>query len=1167
MKLHIDRNDRSLEGDSSGESTLFPKPHVVQYVKTREVDGGEQKWNAKWIKLTEINLNVYDAKKDVKDNKPEKIYRIINMKKLTAKILEIKTRWDATVEIECRSDDDAKNILAYFLHLRSRSRESSFHSVKSVATRRSTSPTAWARRRLRVHITPELESRIKGSPWHKQVTPKQRGEFFRDGSITSSQVSVRSAPVTISRQVRNETGGTQRHGSETGPSCRLPPHPLHTLKRLAVSGIETSAMESGRIADNDSETPTVVDNEPENLTVISEDVVTHRTSNSFSLVSRFKTPSESYISEPKAPAVSLITTSVHSKSKDGETVLMTATENVTYSYASTRLPSLSQQGTAELLVPAPTPTDTFKSEKVSQLRKGSIHSDHGEDNFSRISNRRFASGSESLRKLIESAQGNDFVLDEKNEFFVPLRKVTTDTALTTPEDLNEKDEKKANIMKAELDRQSKGKVDEMKEEEVEELNESLQDILNRRQKRRKSSITLRVRPEAKVLARSPAKRNLIDSERHDTNKNPLFKFARQVQRNLSKKRSKSAAPDRRRSTPIQWREGKLLIKLQRTQSGTDVTRDRPQRQKRGSATELTIARHHSVRSGALGQEKPSNSKQRSQSFKELLFMTNATLQETLENPALRQKFKAFLDSILATESLNFLEAANAYSQIKSLKARKAAALNIIGEFLAEDSPQQVNVSDRLLKQLLVEAMKQNFQTDLFAVIEKEVFGLLEQDSFTKFKARLRFERTASEDEILRSVDTESKKGHKAMLAMRKALRRRQCLQSFAVVPDRDDHLELLELKTEFFGHESVRTRWYKFQRWNCSFYGKDFCLWLIQSNRCKSIEEAVILGQRMTDSGIIQQISGARGDVDEFSDSASLFYFPGTPPKNGVMKVLRRGRSFGDFVLLKGQVKYNQFFAIISIQARRIHFYFNQMDAAELFNVPLSGALAYVSESRSSQAKKSTKDIAIPFSPFSKSKPVFTGRRRSAMFLSGRKNEKRSAEEYSLTRFLQDLSRSPSPMIPTKPMPTPESRLFSPQRRIQSISRANLKGSRTPEGKSSCSRNAVLNFSGISKNLFIPSPESSVSREEKTVRPRSSSITEASLKNLRYSESHHLNPLTEHGTRKRTAKTASGEWLDISYLTVKASRRTMVFRFDSKNALIKMIDAMKISGVQFRSKS
>ncbi|GAB5355991.1 hypothetical protein AAMO2058_000252500 [Amorphochlora amoebiformis] len=724
--------------------------------------------------------------------------------------------------------------------------------------------------------------------------------------------------------------------------------------------------------------------------------------------------------------------------------------------------------------------------------------------------------------------------------------------------------------------------------------------------------------------------------------NPLTLFASRAYALVSRvRRSQSNSPDSRnhqhvRSHPFKWgecdwryeaKDVKLSSEDQDTSSEPPASIEFP--------SQGTIVRRSSMsdvknKRASFGNGKRHN---RSLSLSEAI-IKEIPLRMCLENPLSRQEFVLFLERIYATESLNFLDTITAYKEITGFKERKAAALNVIGEFLVEDAPQQVNVSDRLLSELVVEATKGNFQCDLFKNIEEEVFNLLEKDSYLKFKEH---KRDKEEKELLSlgekaSVSNGTNEGdvssHHKMLLMRKALRSRLTNMSYAVIPLQDDIKFLQEIKKGFYTHEAVKTRWKRLQRWQCCFRGKDLVGWLLETRRCSSREEAVVIGQRMTDSGFVQRVSRPKGSaLVEFIDTEKLYYFTGNAGRNGVVKVLQRGRCVSGFVLMKGQVKYNKFFMIINIERRRLHCYHGQMDSAELFNVNLNNALAICSESRSTQAKqasdsmkklqkmflgltrannkrrfsgplgsrmndsasvhstavKEAKDsvtagqmkegkevLGVTTGPDGKLSPQETQQRPSLSQLIEEFNESEKDTRDRMTKGQQESSTSYLDSQNSKSAST-----SSIESAVSSSNRdSDMKNFRRTDPKLRSTMDAKLSAGGRSKSR----------KGTQDFMRHTPNASSHSLRGAISQSSHTIRGLPPRAPGPPTglkhvpsesksqrpsihAKTSSGDALRISYMTLKTMQRELVFRFDSTIRRTKWVNALRDSCVDIRGES
>eukprot|EP00465_Bigelowiella_longifila_P013213 CAMPEP_0185268648 /NCGR_PEP_ID=MMETSP1359-20130426/37576_1 /TAXON_ID=552665 /ORGANISM="Bigelowiella longifila, Strain CCMP242" /LENGTH=514 /DNA_ID=CAMNT_0027859475 /DNA_START=60 /DNA_END=1601 /DNA_ORIENTATION=- len=476
------------------------------------------------------------------------------------------------------------------------------------------------------------------------------------------------------------------------------------------------------------------------------------------------------------------------------------------------------------------------------------------------------------------------------------------------------------------------------------------------------------------------------------------------------------------------------------------------------------------------------------------------LSSCLADPLFKHEFSQYLSQQHAAESLNFLDAVEAYSRIKGLKRRRAAALNIIGEFLAENAPQQLNVSDKLLNLLLEDATKGNFQSDLFRGIYEEVFGLLERDSFMRFK----FTFTSKQGD-------ESEPDNMAL--MRKILRKRRVRQSYTVVAMEETLDELMEIKKYYWSHNSVRTRWAKLHRFESTFYGHDFVSWLVATNRCSSRERAVLIGQRMMDNGMFMQVSGSISHSAEFWDSENRLYaFTSLVSKLSVYNVLRKFHCIYDFLLIKGHFNYSRLFCMLVGERKRLHFYHTQNDEAELFTVNLIGSTAILSEAKSSQAHLSTQSTK-------EAQKLFTYASHYNDFFNISKGKIGS------TDGKQDVEIS------------------------SQIGSSRMLGAGYPEAKKTFRKpDSHHIFQDVSRT-----PEREFNSKVQTHFEKSTSSSKTSPKGK--------NCVVEAAQGDRSARTANGRALRISYLNLLTSKRLLIFRFESNELRLKWIGAFRNVGV------
>jgi len=531
---------------------------------------------------------------------------------------------------------------------------------------------------------------------------------------------------------------------------------------------------------------------------------------------------------------------------------------------------------------------------------------------------------------------------------------------------------------------------------------------------------------------------------------------------------------------------------------------------------------------------------RSRSFSELPALH--TLDQCLQDPVDKARFKAFLEKILALESLNFLDTVAAYKTLKGFKARKAAALNIIGEFLADEAPQQLNVSDVLLNQLFREATKGSFQSDLFYKIERAIYNLVEKDSFLKFQNLQGFHIRTKEEEADQARAT------------RNYLRLRHREKSYILVPHLDSQDDLQSIKQEFWSHESVRTRWYKLQRWHSCFRGQDLVEWLMVSRDVPRRHLAIVIGQRMIDAGLVTQLSGQDVSLQEFHDTDALYYFPGLVSRNACARILQTRSCVSGFLLIKGQVYYNSLFAVLSSEKKKMYFYNSKMDQAELFSISLVGAVAFVSRERSTQAAEESDTFKRAYAMFmnvglnsraASKRPAASednkGRPRSSTMddsILGRNSG--LSDTRTMTGLLKRLEQT-HPSTPKHLLdPDTDHPLLDVHNKKTSqgsitMSSYNSKGPLMGEVPPRAPRGSVIR-TGATSNPWTP--ENSIETD------------------------HSLKPTCN----AQMAKTARGDDLKISYVTLATNnKRVLVFRFDSHVHRQGWLDSLSAVGVEMRT--
>lgn len=113
-----------------------------------------------------------------------------------------------------------------------------------------------------------------------------------------------------------------------------------------------------------------------------------------------------------------------------------------------------------------------------------------------------------------------------------------------------------------------------------------------------------------------------------------------------------------------------------------------------------------------------------------------SIEGVLATPRLREKFRAFVKFAFASENLDFYEGVEALDQIKGNDAQfKALAVQLVQNFIADEAPQQVNISAEQRK-VLMAAMDGDdvaFIRFAFDVARKEIVDLMKRNFHNRFR--------------------------------------------------------------------------------------------------------------------------------------------------------------------------------------------------------------------------------------------------------------------------------------------------------------------------------------------------------------------------------------------------------------------------------------------------
>jgi len=97
-----------------------------------------------------------------------------------------------------------------------------------------------------------------------------------------------------------------------------------------------------------------------------------------------------------------------------------------------------------------------------------------------------------------------------------------------------------------------------------------------------------------------------------------------------------------------------------------------------------------------------------------------------------EALRRFLEKELSVENLRFIRAVQKWKELEINSQFKVAAEEIIEEYIREGSPSQVNISNKLRNHVLENIQKADITNDFFDESFKEVYLLLERDSFKRF---------------------------------------------------------------------------------------------------------------------------------------------------------------------------------------------------------------------------------------------------------------------------------------------------------------------------------------------------------------------------------------------------------------------------------------------------
>lgn len=108
------------------------------------------------------------------------------------------------------------------------------------------------------------------------------------------------------------------------------------------------------------------------------------------------------------------------------------------------------------------------------------------------------------------------------------------------------------------------------------------------------------------------------------------------------------------------------------------------------------------------------------------------LKEILKDPNGVKYFRAFLQKELSEESLDFYEDVNKYSQIKDESALHAKAKEIWKTYIADSAEKEINIPAPYKKKIKNDIETEAITPDLFRSCQRNIFQLLESDSFRRF---------------------------------------------------------------------------------------------------------------------------------------------------------------------------------------------------------------------------------------------------------------------------------------------------------------------------------------------------------------------------------------------------------------------------------------------------
>ena len=119
-----------------------------------------------------------------------------------------------------------------------------------------------------------------------------------------------------------------------------------------------------------------------------------------------------------------------------------------------------------------------------------------------------------------------------------------------------------------------------------------------------------------------------------------------------------------------------------------------------------------------------------------MLQDKAELSHLLSHPKGLAAFRQFLETSLANENLEFWEDCNAFRQstFSSITDLNNAANAIYDKYCKEDSAEEVNIPSILRTALQDKIGNNKLSLDMFEDAQKEIYKVMSQDNYKRFKA-------------------------------------------------------------------------------------------------------------------------------------------------------------------------------------------------------------------------------------------------------------------------------------------------------------------------------------------------------------------------------------------------------------------------------------------------